>query len=325
MDFIKGGFKKNRENPLGCELLIIDEASMIDTHLMYSLLKAIPSNTRVIFVGDIDQLPSVGPGNILKDFIQSKKVPSVRLNHIFRQAQNSLIIMNAHKVNRGEFPVSVLPDAKKDFVFIKEEKPENVFEHLNRLYLKKHPRVKLISNDSMVLVPMNRGIVGTIKLNQDLQRILNPQDTEHKVMYGSTRFKVGDKVMQIRNNYDKSIFNGDIGTITSIHTEDKTIQVSIDQRPIEYQFNELNELVLAYAISIHKSQGSEYDIVIVPIFMQHFMLLQRNLIYTAITRAKRLCIFIGQPKALAIAIKNNKTGIRKTFLQEFLTTDLTCR
>lgn len=318
-------FTHNEQNALKLDFLIVDEASMIDTFLAHALVKALPLHSHIIFIGDVDQLPSVGTGNILKDMIESKKIASVRLKHIFRQAQNSLIILNAHKINRGEFPVSNLPDTKKDFVFIKEENPEQVFSHMQRMYTHQHPRCRFESNDSMVLVPMNRGIVGTIKLNQDLQRIINPQTTDKQVMFGSTLFKLADKVMQIRNNYDKSVFNGDIGTIQDINLESKIVSVLFDYQPIEYGFDELNELVLAYAISIHKSQGSEYDIAIIPVFMQHFMLLQRNLIYTAITRAKKLCIFIGQPKALAIAIKNNKTVIRKTFLQEFLTTDLTCR
>ncbi|MGE0206358.1 MAG: ATP-dependent RecD-like DNA helicase [Candidatus Babeliales bacterium] len=317
-------FTHNEQNALKLDYLIVDESSMIDTFLAHALVKALPLTSHIIFIGDVDQLPSVGAGSVLKDLIESKKIPSVRLHYIFRQAQNSLITLNAHKINRGEFPVSFLPDAKKDFLFIKEEKPENLAGHLRQLYAKKHPRASFNNQDSIVLVPMNRGIAGTIKLNQDLQIIINPS-SEKQVMYGNTVFKEHDKVMQIRNNYDKSVFNGDIGSISTIQEEEKTVIVNFDERPVEYRFDELDELVLAYAISIHKSQGSEYDVAIIPIFMQHFMLLQRNLIYTAITRAKKLCIFIGQPKALAIAIKNNKTIIRKTFLQEFLTTDLACR
>ncbi len=314
-------FTHNEQNALRLDFLIVDEASMIDTFLAYALIKAMPLPAHIIFIGDIDQLPSVGAGNILHDLIKSGAIPSTRLMHIFRQAQDSLIIMNAHRINKGEFPTSSQPGCKKDFMFIKEEQPENVFNRFKVLYAKSLAKEK----DSIVLVPMNRGVVGTIKLNQDLQTILNPAPTQNNLMYAGTVFKPGDKVMQIRNNYDKGVFNGDIGIIKVIDKEARNLVVDLDGKEIEYAFDELSELVLAYAISIHKSQGSEYDVVIVPIFMQHFMLLQRNLIYTAITRAKKLCIFIGQPKALAIAIKNNKTVIRKTFLKEFLTTDLVCR
>ncbi|MEX0940124.1 MAG: ATP-dependent RecD-like DNA helicase [Candidatus Babeliales bacterium] len=319
-------FTHNEQNALKLDFLIIDEASMIDTFLAHAVLKAMPLNAHLIFIGDIDQLPSVGPGSVLKDLINSNKIAQVKLQHIFRQAQDSLIIINAHKINNGEFPTSKLPDCKKDFIYIKEEQPEEVFNHLKKIYSQLNSRFNIKNhNDSIVLVPMNRGIVGTFKLNHDLQSILNPENYPQHVSYAGNLFKPKDRVMQIRNNYDKSVFNGDIGFIESIDPEERTLQVNFDERLVEYAFDELNELVHAYAISIHKSQGSEYDVVIVPIFMQHFMLLQRNLIYTAITRAKKLCIFIGQTKALAMAIKNNKTVIRKTFLQEFLTTDLTCR
>lgn len=313
-------FKHNEQHALSLDFLIVDEASMIDIFLAHALIKALPLHAHVIFIGDIDQLPSVGPGNFLADCIESGIIPSIRLKHIFRQAQDSLIITNAHRVNRGEFPLSSSPHTKKDFIFIKEDKPEHVFGILKRI-------IETTNNtqaERMVLVPMNRGIVGTIKLNQDLQTILNPEQVP-QIMYASTLFKLHDNVMQLRNNYDKHVFNGDIGTITAIDHEEQLMIVDFDNRSVTYYFHELDELVLAYAISIHKSQGSEYDIVIILLFMQHFMLLQRNLLYTAITRAKKKCIIIGQPKALAIALKNNKTVKRQTFLTQFLTTDLTCR
>ena len=324
-DFATMGFIKNEQNALALDFLIIDEASMIDIFLANAVLKAMPLPAHILLIGDVDQLPSVGAGNFLNDLIACGKVTSVRLKEIFRQAQDSLIIVNAHRINNGEFPVSFLPDAKRDFVFIKEELPENVPMHLQSLLTDKLPRYGIKAEDATVLVPMNRGAVGTQKLNHDLQGFLNPHDTPKKLMHAGTTFKLGDRVMQLRNNYDKHVFNGDIGVIEDVNLEDKILMVKFDERILEYESSELDELVLAYAISIHKSQGSEYGAAIIPIFMQHFMLLQRNLIYTAITRAKRLCIFIGQPKAIAMAIKNNKGIKRKTFLQEFLTTDLQCR
>lgn len=310
-------FTHNESNTLQLDFLIIDEASMIDIFLANAILKALPLNAHLILIGDIDQLPSVGAGNFLNDCIASKLVPCIKLTQIFRQARDSLIIVNAHRVNHGEFPVSVLPDARRDFLFIKEEKPEVTIDHIKRVLfieLKKHG---IPLDDVQILVPMNRGTVGTHTLNHQLQELLNPGDKE-KVMHAGTFYKVGDKVMQIRNNYDKKIFNGDIGTISTIDQEDKNLVVSFGNRPIEYDFDELSELVLAYAVTIHKSQGSEYAAAIIPIFTQHFTLLQRNLIYTAITRAKKLCILIGQPRAIAMAIKNNSGIKRVTFLQKFL-------
>lgn len=318
-------FVHNEKNALQLDFLIIDESSMIDVFLAHALLKAVPYAAHVLFIGDCDQLPSVGAGNFLNDMIASEKIPVVRLTQIFRQAQDSMIIVNAHKVNRGEFPVSYMPDIKKDFFFIKEEKPELVIDHLKKIFSTTLKSFNIAFEDTTVLVPMNRGVVGTIKLNQDLQLLLNPSLERPSIQWGGTIFKVGDRVMQIRNNYDKSVFNGDCGTIEALDLEEKKIQVIFFERPIEYEFDELNELVLAYTLSIHKSQGSEYSAVIIPLFMQHFMLLQRNLLYTAITRAKRLCILIGQPKAVAMAVKNNKMMKRITFLQQYLTSDLACR
>ncbi len=269
-------------------------------------------------------MPSVGAGNVLNDLIASGKVQTIRLTHIFRQAQDSLIITNAHRINNGEFPVSSLPDAKKDFFFIKEDDPQNLFAQLQKVYKSLLPRYGFSSPQSMVLVPMNRGIAGTFTLNSQLQQLFNPAQKETITSNGTT-YKIDDRVMQIRNNYEKLVFNGDIGTVTAVNTVDQQLTVSYGDRLVLYETSELDELVLAYAISIHKSQGSEYDVAIIPIFMQHFVLLQRNLVYTALTRAKKLCIFIGQPKAVAMAIKNNKGTVRTTFLQQFLTTSLTCR
>lgn len=318
-------FTHNEQNALKLNFLIIDEVSMVDTFLAHALLKAIPFHAHVLFIGDCDQLPSVGAGNFLNDMIASEKIPTIRLTQIFRQAQDSMIIMNAHRINRGEFPTSFLPDARKDFFFIKEEKPELVIDHIKKIFSHTLHKFNIHHDDVAVLVPMNRGIVGTIKLNQDLQALLNENPDLKSMQFGSTIFKVGDKVMQIRNNYDKEVFNGDCGIIHDIDLQEKTMSILFSEKLILYEVDELNELVLAYALSIHKSQGSEYAAVIIPIFMQHFMLLQRNLMYTAVTRAKKLCIFIGQPKAIAMAVKNNKTTQRITFLQHYLTSDLTCR
>lgn len=324
-DPLAHGFSYNENNALPIQFLIVDEASMIDIFLANSLLKALPLSAHVVFIGDVDQLPSVGAGNFLHDVIASRLVTTVRLQHIFRQAQNSLIIVNAHRINKGEFPVSFLPDAKRDFLFIKEEDPAAVPAHLQKVLQTTLPNLGIAVRDATILSPMNRGAVGTQMLNHTLQQILNPSESENHIKRHGYVFKVGDRVMQIRNNYDKNVFNGDVGVITAIDPEEHQITVLYDNNPIDYEVSELDELVLAYAVTIHKSQGSEYGAVIIPLFMQHFTLLQRNLVYTALTRAKKLCILIGQPRALAMAIKNNKGTTRKTFLQEFLTTDLQCR
>ncbi len=318
-------FVHNEKNALSLDYLIVDEASMIDVFLALAVVKALPLPAHVVFIGDVDQLPSVGAGAVLNDLIASGTIASVRLTEIFRQAQDSLIIVNAHRVNRGEFPTASLPDSKKDFIYIKELEPEKVPDHLRTIFTKTLAKNHIQPSDAIVLVPMNRGSVGTQKINYDLQNLLNPGTSEKQVAQAGSIFKINDRVMQLRNNYDKQVFNGDIGTIEGINLVDRALQVCFGNRVVAYDFGELDELVLAYAITIHKSQGSEYSAVIIPLFTQHFTLLQRNLIYTAITRAKKLCILIGQPKAIAIAVKNNKGITRKTFLKEFLTTDLQCR
>ncbi len=317
-------FKHNKQRVLKLDFLIIDEASMIDVFIAHALLKAIPHNAHVVFIGDIDQLPSVGAGNVLGDMIASGAIPSIQLQHIFRQTQDSLIIVNAHRINNGKFPLSQVPDTKKDYIFIKEQHAENLPEHLYTIFQRILPSHHISINDAIILTPMNRGLAGTQKINDDLQILLNPQP-KPSIMRRGTLFKVGDRVMQIRNNYDKLVFNGDMGIIEEIDPEEHSMIVRFQKLQLTYENSELDELVLAYAISVHKSQGSEYAAAIIPIFMQHFILLQRNLLYTAITRAKHLCIVIGEPRALAIAINNNKSITRTTFLPQFLTSDLESR
>jgi len=319
------GFTRNEQNALPLDILIVDEASMIDIFLAHAVLKAIPHHARIVFIGDVDQLPSVGAGNFLNDLIASKAVATIRLMQIFRQAQDSMIIINAHRINQGEFPISQLPNTRRDFIYIKEENPENVPNLLRTIFTKELYKYDINPRDAIVLVPMHRGTVGTQKINYDLQNILNPATTEKQMQYAGSTYKVGDRVMQIKNNYDKFVFDGDIGFIEDIDTTDRIMAVRYPEQRVEYEYSDLDELVLAYAISIHKSQGSEYDAVVIPIFTQHFTLLQRNLIYTAITRAKKLCIFLGQAKAIAMGIKNNKGLVRTTFLQQFLTSDLAAR
>ena len=315
------GFLRNDRNPLDCDLLIVDEASMIDTVLMYHLLKAIPATATCIFVGDVNQLPSVGAGNVLKDIITSGSIPVIELNEIFRQAKTSRIIVNAHKVNAGELPAlrrSEIFDPNNDFYFIKQDDPEKVLEIILELTSRRIPRRFGFDpiDDIQVLTPMHKGIVGAANLNHRLQAALNP--INGAVTLGDRTFRVNDKVMQIRNNYDKEVFNGDIGRITAIDSRERQLTVIFDSREIVYDFGELDELVLAYAVSVHKSQGSEYPVVILPILTQHYILLQRNLIYTAITRGRNLVVMVGSRKALAIGVNNNQTQQRFTRLRHRL-------
>lgn len=313
--FTKGGFQKNENRPLKCDLIIVDEASMIDTILMHHLLKAVHMGTTLILVGDVNQLPSVGAGNVLNDIIASKSVPVVELNKIFRQAQTSRIIVNAHKINNGETPFLETDGPESDFYFIEQEDPQKVLEIILELTKKRIPRRFGLDpvNDIQVLTPMHKGIVGAGNLNSELQKTLNPGP--YCVTLADRSYRVNDKVMQIKNNYDKDVFNGDIGRITWIRSDDREVSINFDGRDIVYGFTELNEIVLAYAVSVHKSQGSEYPAVVVPILTQHYILLQRNLIYTAVTRGRELVVLIGTKKALAIGINNNKTQQRYTHLR----------
>jgi ATP-dependent exoDNAse (exonuclease V) alpha subunit len=294
-----------KEKPIEADIVIIDEVSMLDTLLMYSLLKGIATGTHLLLVGDADQLPSVGAGNVLSDIINSGVVPVVKLDQIFRQGAGSAIITNAHRINQGLMPV-VSRDIT-DFFFFGEEDPEAAGDLVVDLVAKRIPtKFGFTPGDIQVLAPMHRGKSGVGYLNEKLQEVLNPPaDNKPQKLYGSKVFRVGDKVLQLRNNYDKQVYNGDGGTITALSTENQTVSVRLeDDREVEYDFGELDELTLAYAISIHKSQGSEYPVCVIPVAMGHFMLLERKLIYTAITRAKKLVVLVGSKKALAMAVRN---------------------
>ena len=315
------GFQRNRENPLDQELIIIDETSMIDTLLMDSFLEAVPSASRLIIVGDVDQLPSVGAGTVLQDFIKSGSIPVVRLNHIFRQAYGSFITVNAHKVRRGELPSvnksskqSDLKDQLQDYYFIEESDQEKIVEKILLLNTERIPqRFKLDPmKEIQVLTPMHRGITGASQLNRNLQEKINPdaKGIEHREQW----FRVGDKIMQQQNDYEKQVFNGDLGRVVDCDQDSKELYVRFEQSHIHYKSNELDQLTLAYAITVHKSQGSEYSAVIMPITTHHYMMLQRNLLYTAITRGKQLVVLIGTSAAVRIAVQNQGTLNRYTSL-----------
>jgi exodeoxyribonuclease V alpha subunit len=312
-----GGFKRDENNPLDADAFVIDETSMVDTTLMYYLLKAVPLASTLILVGDVDQLPSVGAGSVLKDIIDSSVVPVVRLTEIFRQSRQSMIIMNAHRVNNGHMP-DITGKGRADFHFVEVETAEDALPRLVGLCKEKIPKRFGFHavDDIQVLTPMHRGTVGALNLNNELQKELNPS-TDELIRAGRT-FKTGDKVMQIRNNYDKEVYNGDIGRIIKIDREDQEVDVNFDGKFVSYDFSELDELVLAYATSVHKSQGSEYPAVVMPMLTQHYVLLQRNLLYTGITRGKKLVVLVGTKKALQIAVHNNKPQLRYTLLKERL-------
>ena len=312
----KDGYKRNDDNPLEGDALIVDECSMIDLLLMNNLMKAIPAGMRLVLVGDIDQLPSVGAGNVLRDIIDSKRIPVIRLTRIFRQAQESRIVMSAHAINKGVFP-DTSNGKHTDFFFIQQEDPEQAVDTIVKLVKERLPNAyKRPTSDIQVLTPMQRGVVGAANLNMALQTVLNPgQVSLNRSGYS---FRQGDRVMQLRNNYDKEVFNGDLGYIERVDMEDRTLFVCFDGRTVEYDVSELDELTLAYATTIHKSQGSEYPIVVMPVLMTHYIMLQRNLIYTGITRAKKICVLVGTKKALSFAIRNLSVLKRNTKLKERL-------
>ncbi len=312
-DFGINGFRKSHDNPLDCDLLIVDEASMIDTVLMYNLLKAIPSSARLVLVGDTDQLPSVGAGNVLKDLIITNETKVSQLTEIFRQAAHSKIIINAHRINAGQFPnIKTEPDA--DFFFIEKEDTEAIIPLVTGLVKTRLPNKYGLDaiDDIQVLSPMNRGIIGTRNLNKALQQELNPS-TDPLIKAGRT-FHLHDKVMQIRNNYDKEVFNGDVGRIKKIDRIEQELSIDFEGKIVSYDFSDIDQLMLAYAVSVHKYQGSECPCILMPIHTTHYMMLYRNMLYTGITRGKKLVILIGTTKALSMAINNNKVARRYTGL-----------
>ena len=314
------GYQRKEENPLEGDVLILDECSMIDIMLMYNLLKAMPEQMTLIMVGDTDQLPSVGAGNVLKDIISSGRIPVVRLSRIFRQAQGSRIIMNAHRINKGE-QIDMRGGRDSDFFFASKETNEEVVELLVKYCTENLPRYYHVDalQDIQVLTPMQRGVCGAANLNQVLQEAMNPGSIF--LRRGGTQYRLHDKVMQIRNDYDKEVFNGDIGVINHVDMEERELTVNFDGREVVYDVSELEELTLAYATTIHKSQGSEYPIVVMPFTMSHYVMLQRNLLYTGVTRAKKILVLIGEKKAVWYAVKNETTADRNTKLAERLRED----
>lgn len=307
-------FMRDQGCPLDADLLVVDEMSMVDIALFRHLLQAVPSPCRLILVGDVDQLPSVGPGSVLRDLISSGAVDVVRLTEIFRQARESLIVTNAHRINRGEMPQLDAGREGQDFFFIERDDPRDVLSTIKEIVSRRLPRRFGVDPlaEIQVLTPMHKGLLGSVQLNRELQALLNPGG--EVLIRGQRVFRTGDKVMQVRNNYDLEVFNGDIGRIRQVNVEDRAAVVIFDGRPVTYDFADLDELVLGYACSIHKSQGSEYPVVVIPIHTQHFVMLQRNLLYTGVTRGRRVVVLVGSSKAVSIAVKNNRLDARATGL-----------
>ena len=314
-----GGFKRGDDNPLDCDLLVVDETSMVDVMLMQALIKAVPTRAALLLVGDIDQLPSVGPGQVLADVISSGAVPVVRLTEVFRQAAESRIITSAHRINQGSIPDLSPPESETDFYFVQADDPEAAVGRIIELVKTRIPRRFGLDpvRDIQVLCPMNRGGIGARSLNIELQSALNPAG-DHKVERFGWTFAPGDKVMQIENDYDKEVYNGDIGFVTDVEPDEGELTASFDGRSVTYRFGELDTLVPAYAATIHKSQGSEYPAVVIPLMTQHYTMLQRNLLYTGVTRGKRLVVLVGQKKAVAIAVRNVSGRRRWSKLGEWL-------
>jgi len=319
----KRGFKRDGETPLECDVLVVDESSMLDMVLTYSLLKAVPEGAQVVFVGDVDQLPSVGPGNVLRDLIESGSVPVARLTQVFRQAAESLIITNAHAINAGRMPLLPPPSEGRDCAYLKVEEAEEVADKVVAVVARSLPKRGYAPGDIQVLTPMQRGSAGAAYLNTRLQEALNPAAPgKDEVQRGARLLRVGDRVMQIVNNYDKAVYNGDIGAVSSVSHEDETLVVTFPDaegtNEVVYEFADMDELTLAFSCSIHKSQGSEYPAVVLALHTQHYMLLQRNLIYTALTRAKKFAVLIGPMRAIAMAVKKQSDIHRHTRLKERL-------
>jgi exodeoxyribonuclease V alpha subunit len=312
------GFKRNVQNPLDVDMLIVDEASMIDLLLMNHLLKAVPPNAHLLLVGDVDQLPSVGAGDVLRDIIASERAAVIRLDVIFRQAMNSHIITNSHRINRGQMPFT--PKEADDFFFFVKEDPDEAAELIVDLVAARIPnKFGLKPSDIQVLSPMYRSATGVTNLNAELQEKLNPPSPKKlERRLSGTLFRVGDRVLQTRNNYDKDVYNGDLGYVTGIDLENQILTVSLDDRPVDYDWSEADELTLAYAVSVHKAQGSEYPAIVMPLLTQHYLMLQRNLLYTGITRARQLVVLVGSKRALAMAVKNNRPSERFSGLKERL-------
>ena len=317
-DPAQGGFKRGEEHPLDCDLLVVDEVSMVDVPLMHALLKAVPPGAALILVGDVDQLPSVGPGQVLADVITSGAVPVVRLTEVFRQAAQSRIVTNAHRINRGQMPEPG-EDPGSDFHLVRCKDPEDGVAKLLEVVARRIPaRFGLDPiRDIQVLCPMNRGGLGARSLNLELQRLLNPPGEARVERFGWI-FGPGDKVMQVVNDYEKEVFNGDLGLVRTIDAEAGELVVDFDGRDVAYDFGELDELVLAYATTVHKAQGSEYPAVVIPVTTQHYPMLRRNLLYTGVTRGRKLVVLVAQPKAVAIAVKGQTERRRWSKLREWL-------
>src|SRR5258706_8617772 len=319
VDAKSGGFRKDQDNTLDTDLLVLDETSMVDVPLMHALLKAVPNRAALLIVGDIDQLPSVGPGQVLADLIASEAIPVVRLTEVFRQAAKSRIVSMAHRINKGELPDFGKPDGESDYYFIEANEPELALGRILELVRQRIPKRFDLDpiRDIQILCPMNRGGLGARSLNLEPQKALNQPGQEKIEIFGST-FAPKDKVMQIENEYDKEVYNGDVGFISKVDVEEGELSVIFDGREITYASGELDSLVLAYATTIHKAQGSEYPAVILPVMTQHYAMLQRNLLYTGLTRGKRLVVILGQKKAVAIAVRNVSGRKRWSKLKEWL-------